>query len=142
MNFEKLTYIREINDLKQKDIAKLLNVNQSTISNWENGIEVIPLKKLYLFTKHFNVSIDYIFNLSKEISYNINFELNKNIIGSNLKKFRKNNNITQEKLADLLNTTHSTISAYESGKTLILTSFLYQICNNYKISAYQILKKQ
>ena len=35
--------------------------------------------------------------------------------------------ISQQALADLLNTSHSTISAYESGKTLILTAFAYQI---------------
>ena len=45
-------------------------------------------------------------------------------------------------IANLLNTTHSTISAYENGKTLILTSFLYQICKTYNISVYEILKKQ
>lgn len=37
-------------------------------------------------------------------------------------------------LAKLLNTTHSTISAYESGKTTILTAFAYEICKKYNIS--------
>lgn len=37
-------------------------------------------------------------------------------------------------LAKLLNTTHSTISAYESGKTTILTVFAYEICKKYNIS--------
>ena len=42
--------------------------------------------------------------------------------------------LTQEELAKDLNTTHSTISAYESGKTLILTSFVYEIAIKYKLS--------
>ena len=42
-------------------------------------------------------------------------------------------NITQEELASTLNTTHSTISAYESGKTTILTAFAYDICKRYNI---------
>ena len=42
--------------------------------------------------------------------------------------------ITQEELASTLNTTHSTISAYESGKTTILTAFAYEICKRYNIS--------
>ena len=37
-------------------------------------------------------------------------------------------------LAKLLNTNHSTISAYESGKTTILTAFAYEICKKYNIS--------
>lgn len=42
--------------------------------------------------------------------------------------------ITQEALAGQLHTTHSTISAYESGKTLILTGFAYEIAIKYKLS--------
>ena len=63
-----------------------------------------------------------------------NIKLNKNIIGSNLKEIRKENNLSQENIANILNTSHSTISAYENGKTLILTAFAYQICIKYKIS--------
>ena len=37
-------------------------------------------------------------------------------------------------LAKELNTTKSTIYAYETGKTLILTAFAYQICIKYKVS--------
>ena len=48
--------------------------------------------------------------------------------------FRKNNNITQVELANFLNTTHSTISAYESGKTTLLTAFALQIVYKYNIS--------
>ena len=69
-------------------------------------------------------------NLIKKYTYNID----KKIIGMRLKEFRKEKNITQEELASTLNTTHSTISAYESGKTTILTAFAYEICKRYNIS--------
>ena len=51
-----------------------------------------------------------------------------------LKKVRKDNNITQEQLSSFLNTTQSTISAYESGKTDLLTAFAIQIVVKYNIS--------
>ena len=51
-----------------------------------------------------------------------------------IKAERVANGLTQEELAKDLNTTHSTISAYESGKTLILTSFVYEIAIKYKLS--------
>ncbi len=51
-----------------------------------------------------------------------------------MKELRKNNGITQEELAKFLNTTQSTISAYESGKTTLLTAFALQIVNKYNIS--------
>ena len=61
-------------------------------------------------------------------------ELNKNEIGSRIKKIREDNNLTLRDLAKELNTTSSTISAYETGKTLILTAFAYQICIKYNVS--------
>ena len=55
-------------------------------------------------------------------------------IGDKIKRMRIEKGLTQEELANILNTTHSTISAYESGKTTILTAFAYQICKRYNIS--------
>ena len=54
--------------------------------------------------------------------------------GQRLKEFRKSNEITQTELANILNTTQSTISAYESGKTTLLTAFALEIVNKYNIS--------
>ena len=60
--------------------------------------------------------------------------MNKELSSNNIINFRKKNNLTQKELAIFLNTTPSTICAYEKGKTLILTSFAYQICKKYNIS--------
>ena len=49
-------------------------------------------------------------------------KIDRKVVGFKLKKVRKENNLTQEQLASLLNTSHSTISAYESGKTLIIAT--------------------
>ena len=133
----KLFNLREDNDLYQRDIAKIVGVNQQTYSSWELGKKVIPLKHLHLICNYFNVSMDYVLNLSdyklnnKEIKV---IELNKNEIGKRIKYIRTNNNLTLRQLAKDLNTTSSTISAYETGKTFILTSFAYQICKKYHIS--------
>lgn len=43
MDFSRLSSIREDNDLKQSDMARILNVEQSNISRWENNKEIIPL---------------------------------------------------------------------------------------------------
>lgn len=37
---------REMLDIKQKDVAKIFNVNFSTVSGWETGKDTIPLKRL------------------------------------------------------------------------------------------------
>lgn len=135
MKFELLEDIRKDKNINQLEIAELINVKQPTYSAWENGTKIIPLKHLNTIANYYNVSLDYLTNLSvqNEKTNKIN-ELNKKTIGNNLKKFRHDNNITQVELAKILNTTHSTLSAYESGKTLILTAFAYQICKTYEIS--------
>jgi predicted transcriptional regulators len=132
----KLQDIRENNELTQKAVADILNVSQLTYSRWEKKIEIIPLNKLILFAKYFNVSLDYLYNLSliKKENKNYNYIVNKELSSNNIINFRKKNNLTQKELAIFLNTTPSTICAYEKGKTLILTSFAYQICKKYSIS--------
>ena len=131
----RLQKVRENNELSQKEIADILKVSQPTYSRWEKGVEVIPLKKLILFAKYFHLTLDYLCNLSntnKVAKYE--YKINKEISGHNILSFRQNNNITQKELAIFLNTTPSTICAYEKGKTLILTSFAYQICKKYNTS--------
>lgn len=135
MNFERLFFLREEQDLFQNDIANILNVKQVNISNWENGKEIIPLTKLNMYANYFNVSLDYIMKLSDKKIPSINKNtLDKILIGKNIKIIRMQNNLSQQDLANVLNTTKSTIWAYEAGKTLILTAFAYQICVKYNVS--------
>ena len=134
MNLDRLVDLREDADLIQKDMGEILNVTQSNYSRWENGKEIIPLRKLNIICNYFNVSADYIMGLSKVSTPTKKVELDPKIIGKNIKNLRVKYNITQSELADMLNTSQSTISAYESGKTLILTAFAIQICKVYNIS--------
>lgn len=131
---ERLRDIREEKELRQIDVAKILNVSQANYSRWENGTELIPLKKLTIFCNYFNVSMDYVIGITRNNTSTGIHELNSKTIGNNLKTFRKKHGITQEELAIFLNTTHSTISAYESGKTTLLTAFAIQIVKKYHIS--------
>ncbi len=58
-----------------------------------------------------------------------------------LKEFRKENKLTQVKLAEILNIANGTIAEYERGTNIIATPFLYTICKNYNISADYLLGK-
>lgn len=135
MIIDRLKDIREDKDLTQKDVAKILNITQATYSMFENGTKIIPLKHLNTLSNYYNVSLDYLTNLSaKRENTKILNELDKIKIGKNIKQVRINNNLTLRELAKELKTSHSTINAYELGKTLILTAFAYQICNKYNVS--------
>ncbi len=133
----KLLDMREYFNVNQETIGEIVGVTKTSISKWETGKETIPLKHLNTLSNYYNVSIDYLVGLSKIKNYEnyikIN-ELNKIEIGKRIKLFRNENELSLRELANILNTTSSTISAYETGKTLILTSFAYQICKEYHIS--------
>lgn len=135
MNLENLYFLREEKEITQKDLAKILGVSRVSISQWENNKEIIPLKKLNKCANYFNVSLDYILKLSKTKQYKLeNNKIDPIIVGKRLIELRNKLNYTQIRLASELNTSHSTISAYESGKVLIKTSFAYQICIKHHVS--------
>ncbi len=137
MNEKRLFDLREYADLTQKDLAKNLGITQQTYSLWEKGTKIIPLKHLNNLCNYYETSMDYVLGFTDiKISSNIIKvkELNKKEIGARIKKVREDNNLTLRDLASKLNTTSSTISAYETGKTLILTAFAYQICSEYDVS--------
>ena len=131
---ESLRNIREDNDLKQIDMAEILKTTQANYSRWENGVELIPLKKLTLFCNFFDVNMDYLVGITKNKNGNRKHELSAKVRVNNLKKLREEKKITQVELSKLLNTTQSTVSAYESGKTILLTAFALQIVKEYDIS--------
>ena len=143
MNIERLYSLREGADLTQEELADRLRIGSRTsISDWETGRETIPLDKLNKYSNYFNVSFDYLLGLTNSKKYNpVNRSLDLNRIALRLKELRKNNRLTQELLASELNTTHSTLSAYENAKILIKTDFVFQIAKNYHVSVDWILGK-
>lgn len=135
MSFRRIRDIREENDLTQEEIANKLNVKRSAYSLWEIGINTIPLNYLNTFCNLFNLSIDYVLELSNIKYYSlINDNIDFNILSNRLKEIRLREHKTQENIALLLNTSHSTWSAYENGKVKIPTIFIYTFAKEYKCS--------
>ena len=58
--------LREDHDLKQKDMAKLLQVHQTTYSDYELGNLNIPVATLIRLAAYFKTSTDYILGLTDE----------------------------------------------------------------------------
>lgn len=66
---ERMRKIRIEQGYTQKEIAKLLNISQSTYSKYERGKSIIPTKKFVDFCKITKVSADYYLGLSKNTAY-------------------------------------------------------------------------
>ena len=60
MQFKNLKAIREDRDIKQKDIAKYLNVSQNTYSQYETGVISLTAEVLIKLSDYYNVSVDYL----------------------------------------------------------------------------------
>lgn len=55
-----LKELREDHDLKQKDVAKYINVSPRTYSHYENTEREIPIEIWKLLSKLYNQSIEYL----------------------------------------------------------------------------------
>lgn len=143
MNYgDNLKKLRIEKNLTQEEIAKILNIAKQTYNHYELQENILPIKHLNTISNFYNVSIDYILGLTDTKNYpNSKKEINNIEAGNRLKEFRKENKLTQVKLASILNTTFSSIAFNEKGRNLIATPFLYTICKNYNISADYLLGK-
>ena len=56
--------LREDRDLTQSDIANLLNIHQSTYSDYESGKLNLPVEALVALSKFYKTSTDYILCLT------------------------------------------------------------------------------
>lgn len=62
----RLRDLRRENNLTSRDLAKLLNVSQPTITRWENGLQEPSKKNVKKLASYFNVSSDYLLGLTDE----------------------------------------------------------------------------
>ena len=61
---EHLRALREDKDLKQKDMAELLKIHQTTYSDYELGRLNIPISILKKLALYFDTSVDYLLDLT------------------------------------------------------------------------------
>lgn len=58
--------LREDRDLKQEDLAKLLNCTQACYSNYENGRRDVPTEVWETLADFYQVSVDYLMGRTGE----------------------------------------------------------------------------
>ncbi len=63
MYYKRLKDLREDNDLKQKEVANILGIDQRVYSNYETGKREIPSRYIIKLAEYYKVSTDYIFGL-------------------------------------------------------------------------------
>lgn len=136
----RLREIREKHDLTQRKIAAKLHISKSYYNYFETGERIIPVVRLNEYCNLFKLNFDYVLGFDEYPTIpKKKYKIDEELISHRIKEIRKANNMTQKQLAKLLNTSQSTISSYEKGRTLILTAFLYEMCTKLNVSADYIV---
>ena len=70
MEYKRIKDLREDHDKRQKEIAHYLKITQQQYSLYERGIRDIPADLIIKLAKYYNVSTDYILELTNKKSPN------------------------------------------------------------------------
>lgn len=70
MIYPNIRNLREDNDLKQYELAKILAVSQNTYSQYENGIIALTAEHLVTLADFYHVSVDYLLGRTKNPNVN------------------------------------------------------------------------
>ncbi len=138
--FSNIKKVREELDYTQTKMAEILGVSKSSYNYFETGEHFIPLKHLINFCNTFHVTMDYACGLTnKKVKSNVDMPLRNDLVKVRLKEIRLKHNLKQAEVAEILHTCQSNVSAYESGKTRILTAFLLTFAKHFNVSIDYIM---
>lgn len=68
--YKRMKDLREDHDLKQGDIAELLQTTKQQVSKWETGTQMMGVDKYVKLAKYYNVSVDYLLGLTDNPNIN------------------------------------------------------------------------
>lgn len=121
---DQIKYYREIKNIKQKDLAKELNIDRYTLHCIEN-----KKSKIIFYPETINKVIDKL-EIKDKLIWNDSYE--EYIIKNNrniFKEFRTKYNLTIKQLSKLLNEHISAIGTWERKNTIISRKKYYEILN-------------
>ncbi len=139
--YERIRNIREDLDYKQYQFAKDIGVKPSTYSLYENNLRAIPLNILDKIAIKLNTNVDYLLGISDKRKYRNSKPMDMEILITNLKKYRKINNLKQIDVANYLHCTRQAWGNYEQGIRIISIDKLYDFAKLVNISVDTLIGK-
>ena len=138
----RLADLRKDHNMKQKDLAMVLNVKENTYSKWEKGSNDIPLLKSNELANYFKVSLDFLFGLSDENTKPKRKNIDYDVMRKRMLELRKKRHLSQEKLSNELGFHQKTYSNFENGTSIPTTMKVYYIAYYYNVSIDYLVGKR
>lgn len=132
--------LRKEKSLTQMELAKILNIDQTTVSKWEVGKAIPDYDTLQRLADFYNVSVDYLLGRENKHFVSPTFEQNTALI--RLKELRESKNLTQAKLAEILGVGRTTITMYEKGAIVPPADILQKLANYFDVSVDYLLGRK
>ena len=130
----RLRDLRIEHQLYQKDIAKKIYMSQNGYSQYEIGTNDISTTMLKRISKFYNVSIDYILDLTndkkaykKSLINNYDNNLNR------LREIREDRDLNQTEIGKIIGMSQTGYSAYETKDNDIPTKILIKLALYYNV---------
>ena len=129
---QNLRYLREQKGRPQNEMANVFGISQSTVGNWEQNHRKPEIEMLVRLAEYFEVTLDNL--VLQELKPNLPLYV------SNIKHLRKQYDMTQEDMANLLGKGKKTYQAIETGKMATMKD-LEKIADFFGLTWKQLVKQ-
>ena len=133
--YQRIKNIREDKDIRQYKFAERLNLNKKTYNLYENGIRSIPYNILSKILREFDISLDYLLELTEVPKYDNLSDINEIMNKEKILEYRKKLNFSQVELSTKINVSQQTISEYERGNCKIPLEVIKLYAEAFNISS-------
>lgn len=132
MTGERLKALRKDRNLTQSQLARMLHVQQSSVSAWENGSAKPDFENQRKLAEIYEITIDELFNGTGLSNGNSKF-------ATQFKNLRKAKGLTQSEIASCLRLRPSIVSAWESGVSMPDGEKLIELSKIFRVPAGALL---
>lgn len=127
-----LKALREDSGKSQMEVCKTLNIEQSTLANYENNKRIPKIDILVNIAKFYNVTVDYILGVeSKDYEWKLPYIENR--FTTIIKELEKTLCVSTKELADNLQISEETLYDFMIGKSIPSLDFLEKMSAFYHI---------
>ncbi len=129
-----MSHIRELrtkNRMSQSQLAKVVNVHQTAVSQWENGLTNPDISSAKLLAEYFNVTTDYILGLTEVAAPP---GTSRKTLSERLLLLRNKKGVSTFTVSETLRIKHSEYTDFEKGVKEPTIDIVNRLANYYNVT--------